>query len=78
MAREKKAVWLDNNGEPVWKRQYEQQKRYNAENTVQCSYRFNKKSDADIIEALNKAPSKQKFIRTAIRFYLAHREEEDD
>ena len=59
-------------GQPIWKRQYEQQKRYDAENTVRKNIKFNKKTDADILEALDKAPNKQGFIKEAIRFYLAH------
>ena len=60
---------------PVWKAQYEQQKKYDAENTVRTNIKFNKKTDADILEALEKAPKKQTFIKEAIRFYLAHSED---
>ena len=31
-------------GQPIWKRQYEQQKRYDAENTVRKNIKFNKKN----------------------------------
>lgn len=59
-------------GQPIWKRQYEQQKRYDAENTVRKNIKFNKKTDADILEAIENAPNKQGFIKAAIRFYIAH------
>lgn len=60
-------------GQPIWKRQYEQQKRYDAENTVRKNIKFNKKTDADILEAIENAPNKQGFIKEAIRFYLANK-----
>lgn len=62
----------DKNGQPLWKKQYEQQKRYDAENTIRRNIKLNKTTDADILEALEKAPNKQGFIKEAIRFYLAH------
>ena len=67
---------MDKNGQPIWKRQYEQQKRYDAENTVRTNIKFNKTTDADILDALNRAPSKQGFIKKAIRFYIANGGEE--
>lgn len=43
------------------------QDRYDAANTVQVKLKLNIKTDADIIEALNKAPSKQGLIKEALR-----------
>lgn len=60
-------------GQPIWKRQYEQQKRYDAENTVRKNIKFNKKTDADILEAIENAPNKQGFVKEAIRFYIANK-----
>lgn len=65
---------MTKDGQPVWRRQYEQQKRYDAENTVRKNIKFNKKTDADILEAIENAPNKQGFIKEAIRFYLANKE----
>lgn len=59
-------------GTPIWKRQYEQQKRYDAANTIRFGVKLNKTTDADIISALDSAPSKQGLIKEAIRFYLAN------
>lgn len=64
---------MTKDGQPVWRRQYEQQKRYDAENTVRKNIKFNKKTDADILEAIENAPNKQGFIKEAIRFYLANK-----
>lgn len=61
--------------EKDWKLKYEANIKYDAENTVRINYKFNKKTDADILEALNNAPSKLGFVKAAIRFYLAHKDE---
>lgn len=42
-------------------------KRYNKENTMMLSIRFNLKLDADIIEYLEKAESKTGLIKKLIR-----------
>lgn len=65
-------------GQPLWKKQYEQQKRYDAENTVRTNIKLNKTTDADILDALNRVPSKQGFIKDAIRFYLANKSDSDN
>lgn len=41
--------------------------KYNKENTTQVILRLNKKTDDDIIEALNKVDSKQGYIKDLIR-----------
>lgn len=41
--------------------------RYNKANTKIYCFRFNKKTDADIIEILEKQKSKQGFIKSLIR-----------
>lgn len=50
----------------------EAQARYDAENTVKICLKFNKKTDADILEMLNKAPSKQGLIKEALRKFSAN------
>lgn len=42
-------------------------KKYDQENTVVFTIKLNKKTDADIIEALTRQPNKQGFIKEAIR-----------
>lgn len=46
---------------------YEAQKRYDAVNTKRYNFKFNKKTDADIIEYLDNAPNMHGAIKTAIR-----------
>lgn len=58
-----------------WKEKYSSSIKYDAENTLRINFKFNKKTDADILEAFNNAPSKQGFVKDAIRFYLAHKDE---
>lgn len=45
------------------------QARYDAANCVKLCLKLNKKTDADILEALDKAPSKQGLIKEALRNY---------
>lgn len=59
---------------PVWKKQYEQQKKYDSENTTRIGVKLNNKSDADILEALENSGNKQGLIKDAIRFYIANGE----
>lgn len=59
--------------EPYWKDRYSSQIRYDDENTVRKNIKLNKKTDADILEAMEKAPSIQGLIKDAIRFYLANK-----
>lgn len=41
--------------------------RYNEKNVIQVKFGFNKKTDSDIIEHLQKQENKQKYIKTLIR-----------
>ena len=43
------------------------QERYDAENTVRVTIKLNKTTDAELIEMLENAPSKQGLIREALR-----------
>lgn len=43
------------------------QARYEAANTVQVKLKLNRRTDADIIEKLDGAPSKQGYIKQLIR-----------
>lgn len=43
------------------------QERYDAQNTVRVTIKLNKTTDAELIEMLEKAPSKQGLIREALR-----------
>lgn len=43
------------------------QSRYDAANTVQIKMKLNRRTDADIIEKLDGAPSKQGYIKQLIR-----------
>ena len=45
------------------------QERYDRENTVRVTIKLNKKTDAEIIEMLSSAPSKQGLIRSALKEY---------
>lgn len=49
------------------------QSRYNRFNTVQLNVRLNKHTDTDIIEAMDKVPSKQGYIKALIRADIADR-----
>lgn len=57
---------------PLWKAQYEAQKKYDATNCIRMNIKLNKTTDADVLKALDEAPSKQGLIKDAIRFYLAN------
>jgi len=61
-----------------WRETYSSQEKYDAENAVRKTFKFNKNTDADILEALSKADNKLGFVKEAIRFYLAHREDFND
>lgn len=61
--------------QPLWKAQYESQKKYDSANTVRTNIKLNKNTDADILSALASVKSKQGFIKDAIRFYIAHSED---
>lgn len=46
---------------------YRAQARYDKENTVSVSLKFNKKTDADILERLDEVSSKQGYIKALVR-----------
>lgn len=41
--------------------------KYDAKNTIQVKLKLNRKTDADIIEMLDRSGNKQKFIKDLIR-----------
>lgn len=45
--------------------------KYDAENTIRITIKFNKKTDADILKALDAEESKAGFIKAAIRNSIA-------
>ncbi len=45
--------------------------RYDKENTIQVKFKFNLKTDADILAKLNAVPSKQGYIKQLIREDIA-------
>lgn len=49
---------------------YTRQARYDAVNTVRINVKLNRKTDADILAALEAAESKNGLIRQAIREYI--------
>ena len=51
---------------------------WDSANTKTVGFKFMLKSDADILEALEKTDKKADFVRKAIRFYLANHKEEVD
>ena len=44
--------------------------RYDAKSTKHYGFKFNVRTDADIIEALDAAPNKQALIKKALRAYI--------
>lgn len=46
---------------------YEAQERYDAQNTKRYNIKLNRKTDADIIEYLERVPSMQGAIKAALR-----------
>lgn len=56
------------------KKYYDSQAKYDAIHARYFSLKLNDKTDADIIEVLDKEHSKQAFIKQAIRFYIAQGE----
>lgn len=49
--------------------------RYDAKMAVYISMKLNRKTDADIIAALDAAPNKQALIKEALRAYIARKTE---
>lgn len=45
--------------------------KYDKENTVRLSFKLNLKTDADILEKLDRVPSKQGYVKDLIRRDLA-------
>lgn len=49
---------------------YAAQSRYDAANTVRMNLKLNRRTDADLIAALDAAPAKQTLIKQALRAYI--------
>lgn len=49
---------------------YAAQDKYDKDNTVRQSYKFNKKTDADILEFLEKSGNKAGTVKKALRAYM--------
>lgn len=49
---------------------------WDSKNCTRMNLKFNNRTDADILQALRDAPSKQGLIKDAIRYYLKHAENE--
>lgn len=45
--------------------------QWDAEHTWRFTVKYNKNTDADIIEAIQSAPNKFGFVKAAIRYYIA-------
>lgn len=45
------------------------QARYDAANTTRIALKLNNKTDADILDVLNRSPNKQGLIKEALREY---------
>ena len=56
-----------------WRDTYSAQQKYDSLNTKRFAFKLNLKTDADVIEALETADSKQGLIKDAIRFYIANK-----
>lgn len=46
-------------------------RRYDAANTIQLGLKLNRKTDADILERLEREPNKQGYIKALIRADMA-------
>ena len=68
---QKRAAFDDYMQRGVSEAQQKAQARYDAENTVQVRMKLNKKTDADILEQLEKVENKQGYIKELIRRDLA-------
>lgn len=58
------------------KKRTERQSKWDSANTRKVSLKFMLKSDADILEALDKVEKKTEFVRKAIREYIENHKEE--
>lgn len=56
----------------TWRDKYESSKKYEEANVVRKAFKLYKKSDADVIKAIDDAPAKAEFLRNAIRYYIAN------
>lgn len=61
--------------EKDWRLKYEANIKYEATTTKRFTFKFNRNTDADILEALETTPNKLGFVKEAIRFYLAHKDD---
>lgn len=52
------------------KDKYKPQRRYDAEHAVHVPLKLNRRTDADIIALLEKQPSKQGYIKSALRSFI--------
>jgi len=52
------------------KKKYAAQDKWSAEHCTRIHLKLNNNTDADILSALEAAPSKQGLIKEALRFYL--------
>lgn len=41
--------------------------KYDAENTVMFAFKFNRKTDADLIQKLQEVPNRQAYLKSLIR-----------
>lgn len=53
------------------------QARWDAENCVRVTMKFNRRTDKELIEFLDKVDSKQGTIREALRLYLEQKKTEE-
>ena len=56
-----------------WREKYKSQQKYEALYTKRVTFKLNLKTEADIVEAIESADNKQRFIKDAIRFYIANK-----
>lgn len=52
-------------------------KKWKQENTVHFGFRLQRRTDADILEKLESVPSKQGYIKDAIRAAIAREQTQD-
>lgn len=52
------------------KNQRAAQARYDKENTYRINFKFNNRTDADIVEMLKSVDNRQAFVKAAIRAYI--------
>ena len=52
--------------------------KYDATNTTQVKFKFNNKTDADVIERLNEVPNKAGYVKSLIRADIKSHPTESD